>query len=740
MTRTLQKMHVDRKEFYQWLNAKGTGNSDGAAPFSVSTVVQPPAPAATGWTGVSSPMPSSSAGPKNRKASVTLAQQLVDKKAGLFSSDTFIPAGSKDLRSNPGIPSNLRVEVPPASPLHLAVSAAFGAAEPQTPQQQTPQQQLQPQPPGGGPPTRIRRNSLLAKQEVVRQLSRSNLQPIQARETPLGGAGGVAGPALSFTPKQQRRRSLTIVTPKAYDDRDDFRLVVNFIKELISIRGCVVITVDELDRLDSLSVELLNYLLDVIPTGLVAIASISSLALRDLPRHVNELFRAHSPTILEMGLMSKEETGRFIDAVLGIEKGTPVAGSLVAGDPTLHEYIYERTHGHPLHTEQLLLLIKQSLDQDVSMEDLNYMLNKSISIAAVILKRIDELRPGSQLTLKVASVLGNRIELSLLQKIHPLVMSEAALQAQLTQLVQMNFLVRDLQEGVYRFSSELVREVCYGLIPVVQRGSIHQSIAFALQEALDAQGVDVPSAAIAYHLVKSLTNLDETAQYRARQAIDQLEQAAFEALEQHSFQEALGFLNDMEGILNHPVLAAPSSMFTSQIMNESLDDMSFKRAIASLGIAEALLGLHSWTEAEEKLETALDLLNHAEVLEKPSFSIGRMFGKKKGGRNVRIAPELARRTGENDMDIEELQIVVKVLELYLDLRSLLHNELLMDFEGLATPEDDLELLRYEYKREMAKVKMVLKNLGTLLRREANSKKRPLPYDIKERVLLAVSCI
>lgn len=66
--------------------------------------------------------------------------------------------------------------------------------------------------------------------------------------------------------------------------------------------------------------------------------------------------------------------------------------------------------------------------------------------------------------------------------------------------------------------------------------------------------------------VKSLTNMDDTAQYRAKEAVENLEQAAFEALEQHCFQEALGYLNDMESILAHPVLTAPSSVFASQFM------------------------------------------------------------------------------------------------------------------------------------------------------------------------------
>lgn len=494
----LHRIHINKDEFYSWLSTTGHG-SDKDAISSLNAGLPHNA-----LYRESSGFPASLASPVSRGVGVSPPpaprrdrRRSVDphqtartgtegangsRRGSLFRSETFGSYVRNRRNSNIQRSQQDKDSVP---------SPQGGEPSP------TPSQ------PSQVPHKKERRFSLLG-----RQASRSNLAVARA---PSMGGKQMAAAVQGATRSTGRRNSIQgqggAQGRAQGDDREDFRVVVAVLRELLHVRGPIVLGIDEVDKMDSLSIELINHVLDVIPAGIIVVATISPLALKDSSRALSDLFRLHGPVMLEMGPLTKEETSQLIDAILGLESraqaaGGGGAGAVVAGDAILHDYIYDRTHGHPLHTEQLLLLIKQSLDQDVSMEDLNYMLNKSISITSVILKRIDELRPGTQLTLKVASVLGNRIELSLLQRIHPLVLSESALQAQLSQLAQLNFLVRDGQDGIYRFSSELVREVCYGLIPVVQRGSVHQSIAFALQEALEV-GLEVPASAIAYHLVRA---------------------------------------------------------------------------------------------------------------------------------------------------------------------------------------------------------------------------------------------
>ena len=48
--------------------------------------------------------------------------------------------------------------------------------------------------------------------------------------------------------------------------------------------------------------------------------------------------------------------------------------------------------------------------------------------------------------------------------------------------------------------------------------------------------------------------------------------------------------------------------------------------------------------------------------------------------------------------------------------------------------------RASWRKHLAEVKVVLKNLAAVLRTEANRKTRDLPWDLRDRIHLATSCV
>lgn len=164
-----------------------------------------------------------------------------------------------------------------------------------------------------------------------------------------------------------------------------------------------------------------------------------------------------------------------------------------------------------------------------------------------------------------------------------------------------------------------------------------------------------------------------------------------------------------------------------------MNDLGHKQAIACLGISEALLGLNSALEAKEKLIDALYLLDQEALLEKKRFSFAKVF------RRSKVAPEVMAHASSGDMDLEQLQILIKVLELHLDLRSLINEALILGpYDDIASAE--MGTSRAVWRKHLAEVRIVLKNLAALLKAEASKRYRDLPWELKDRIYLATSCI
>ncbi len=149
--------------------------------------------------------------------------------------------------------------------------------------------------------------------------------------------------------------------------------------------------------------------------------------------------------------------------------------------------IYEQAQGNPLFSEELIYALRDAelitvVDGVCTIDpqtDLAHALRQSDSVQAAITRRLDRLTPTQQLTLKVASVIGQRFTLAMLRDIHPLQEDERALKADLEVLLHLDFIQYDdsTLEPSYRFRQMIIQEVVYNLMSFAQRRQLHRIIA-----------------------------------------------------------------------------------------------------------------------------------------------------------------------------------------------------------------------------------------------------------------------
>ncbi len=113
------------------------------------------------------------------------------------------------------------------------------------------------------------------------------------------------------------------------------------------------------------------------------------------------------------------------------------------------------------------------------------------SVHGTVLARMDRLPEAHKLTLKVASVIGRTFGLALLQAAHPACPEAAALQQQIEDMGQRDFvrLEAPAPEPVYIFKHNTTQEVAYSTLLFAQRQELHAQVA---QWHERAYGGDVP--------------------------------------------------------------------------------------------------------------------------------------------------------------------------------------------------------------------------------------------------------
>lgn len=309
---------------------------------------------------------------------------------------------------------------------------------------------------------------------------------------------------------------LSAVLPSAPADNDTTRalggqqradrtreLLVEVLAASASRRPALLVF-EDLHAVDPPSLELLRAVLARAPQGLVAIAS-------SRPAAEPIELAAQKFALAPLG---REATSELLSWRLGARD----VGSLLV------DHVHARAAGNPLFIDQLALSLVES--RAVVVEGDRCRLAAGVDLASIELPatvqgainaRLDRLSPPVQLTLKVASAVGQTFSQRLVTEVHPHDDDQPKVSSHLDLLEHAQLVLRDA--ALHQFRHDLVREVAYGLMLFAQRRSLHREIArwYEREHAADL----TPHLALLAHHHR---NAGETAL-----AVDYLEREAIRA-------------------------------------------------------------------------------------------------------------------------------------------------------------------------------------------------------------------
>lgn len=254
--------------------------------------------------------------------------------------------------------------------------------------------------------------------------------------------------------------------------------------------------------------------------------------------------------------------------------------------------VQERAEGNPLFIEQLTYAMRDAglvvVDRGVlraasGRQDLEGPIIPD-TVQRVITTRLDQLPPTQAMTLKVASVIGERFAVRTLADIYPLATTDAQLMDDLETLTRLDLLapVDSAPQPSYEFSHKITQEVAYNLMPFAQSRQLHRSLAEWYERTYAADQTPFHPF-LAYQWRK--------ADVPAR-AIGHLELAAGQALRTFANEEAIGFLDEALS------LAADHQLAIEPI----------RRAGWHLHLGEAYVHLSRYREGRDHLELGLRLM------------------------------------------------------------------------------------------------------------------------------------
>ena len=250
-------------------------------------------------------------------------------------------------------------------------------------------------------------------------------------------------------------------------------------------------------------------------------------------------------------------------------------------DAALADRIREAAEGNPLFVEQMLALVKESGNGDVTVPP---------SIQALLAARLDQLEPSERAVLERGSVEGRVFHRGAVEALAP---DETGVVAQLTSLVRKELVRPDKPvfsgDDAFRFRHMLIRDAAYDALPKAVRAELHERFA----EWLESHGSD-------------LLELDEILGYHLEQA--------------YVFRRELGVSGDAEAALAERAAGhlassgqrayargdAPAAVRLFRRAAALLPVESVERLMLLPPLGEALTEVGSWDDARVLLTEAAE--------------------------------------------------------------------------------------------------------------------------------------
>jgi class 3 adenylate cyclase/tetratricopeptide (TPR) repeat protein len=256
--------------------------------------------------------------------------------------------------------------------------------------------------------------------------------------------------------------------------------------------------------------------------------------LEALPSELIQLRAMTTTTDIHPTPLTLQETGELIAQRLEV----------VAVNAAITTGVYEKAHGNPLFTEQLVYALS---DEDyITTDDGECHLREGITdmssvvvpdtLQEVITARVDRLPPPLQLTLKVASVIGENFLQQTLVDIYPIAEDRHAVPDYLQDLITLDLIVRTTDAPEYAFKQSITRDVAYNIMLFAQRKALHEAVA-RWYERNYVYDLSPFYALLAYHWQQSEVTSKQ---------IEYLEKAAQKAYRNGAYREVVDFLTQAE--------------------------------------------------------------------------------------------------------------------------------------------------------------------------------------------------
>jgi DNA-binding NarL/FixJ family response regulator len=243
-------------------------------------------------------------------------------------------------------------------------------------------------------------------------------------------------------------------------------------------RSPVILVLEDLHWADRASRDLVAFLARTLRSGRVMLI-VSYRSAELYRRHplrplLAELFRLPGVERLELAPFSRTELAEHLEAIS--RKPLP---------PEQVERIYARSEGNPFYAEQLLAANPGDADGGLP-----------LTLAEVLLARVQGLSEPAQQVLRVAAVAGRRVSHGLLDEVAG--RSEAVLEESLRTAIAAGVLVTDSTSGTYMFRHALLQEAVYGDLLPGEQVRLHAAYASLL-----AAGPEGVAAELAHHCLAS---------------------------------------------------------------------------------------------------------------------------------------------------------------------------------------------------------------------------------------------
>lgn len=260
-------------------------------------------------------------------------------------------------------------------------------------------------------------------------------------------------------------------------------------QRLAELEETLVVVLEDLHWVDSLSVELLVALARVAPTlPLLVLTAGRPEEHRDSRSHSHFLPGA---TQLLLGPLRQHEAETLVWERLRASGASTAAAPTDPATIELIASLVERSEGNPFYLDELVTEFTARGGTDAAAHEL------PPSLHSLILGRLDRLDEEQQADLKVASVIGRRFPTSWLaacleNRLEPQVVAdlEVTTAAQLTALDARRPLA-------YRFNHTITHEVTYQSLPFDLKRNLHTRLARHVES--ESSAVDRPVALLAFH-------------------------------------------------------------------------------------------------------------------------------------------------------------------------------------------------------------------------------------------------